>query len=91
MYFTFFTFFLVIILLSSGKFRIATVAMMAAIILEASGILTFKETWSGLTNSSVILMASMFLVAHGLSKTSLISKLSRSMIKPGASDKKISR
>ena len=46
MYFTFFTFFLVIILLSSGKFRIATVAMMAAIILEASGILTFKETWS---------------------------------------------
>ena len=44
MYFTFFTFFLVIILLSSGKFRIATVAMMAAIILEASGILTFKET-----------------------------------------------
>lgn len=89
MYFTFFTFFLVIILLSSGKFRIATVAMMAAIILEASGILTFKETWSGLTNSSVVLMASMFLVAHGLSKTSLISKLSRSMIKPGSSDTKI--
>lgn len=89
MYFTFFVFFMVIILLSSGKFRIPTVAILAAAVLEASGILTFQETWAGLLNSSVVLMASMFLVAHGLSKTSLISKLSRSAIKPGSSDTKI--
>ena len=89
MYFTFFVFFLVIVLLCSGKFRISTVAILSAAVLEASGILNFKETWSGLLNSSVVLMASMFLVAHGLSKTSLISKLSRSAIKPGASDTKI--
>jgi sodium-dependent dicarboxylate transporter 2/3/5 len=89
MYFVFFVFLAVIVMLSSGKFRIATVAITAAVVLEASGILDFKETWSGLTNTSVILMASMFLVAHGLSKTSLINRLSRSMIKPGSSDTKI--
>ena len=89
MYFTFAVFFAVIILLSSGKFRISTVAILAAVIFEASGILTFEETWAGLMNTSVVLMASMFLVAHGLSKTSLISRLSRSMIKPGSSDTKI--
>lgn len=86
MYFTFAVFIGVIVLLSSGKFRIATVAIFSAVVLEASGILTFKETWAGLSNSSVVLMAAMFIVAHGLSKTGLISWLSRSMIKPGASD-----
>ena len=53
------------------------------------GITTFKETWAGLLNSSVVMMASMFVVAAGLSKTSLLKKLSNNIIKPGASDTKI--
>lgn len=70
----------------SGKFSIATSAMFCAISLFATGILTFGEAFAGFSNSSVIMMGSMFIVAAGLSKTSLLTRLSRSIIKPNSSD-----
>lgn len=87
-----FVYLVVIILMCSNKFSIATCAVTCAVLLQLGGITTFNETWAGLLNSSVVMMASMFVVAAGLSRTSLLKKLSNNIIKPGASDtKKIGR
>ena len=76
-------------LILSGKAKIHVAAMMVPIVLEITQVLTFKEAWSGLTNSSVIMMASMFVVGAAVGKTSLISRFSKAVIKPGSSDFKI--
>lgn len=82
-------FLIFISLVISGKAKIHVAAMIIPIVFEITGVLTFQEAWSGLTNSSVVMMASMFVVAAGLNKTDLVSKLSRALIKPGSSDFKI--
>ncbi len=79
-------FVLTIIGFSCNKFTLGTVAIFAAIALEVTGVLTAAETWAGLANSTVVMMASMFLLGAGLSKTRLLSTLSRKMIKPGSAD-----
>lgn len=76
-------------LILSGKAKIHVAAMMIPIVLEITQVLTFKEAWSGLTNSSVIMMASMFVVGAAVGKTSLISRFSKAVIKLGSSDFKI--
>lgn len=67
-----FVYLVVIILMCSNKFSIATCAVTCAVLLQLGGITTFNETWAGLLNSSVVMMASMFVVAAGLSRTSLL-------------------
>ena len=78
-----------IALILSGKVKIHVAALMIPIVLEITQVLTFKEAWSGLSNSSVIMMASMFVVGAAVGKTSLISRFSKAVIKPGSSDFKI--
>ena len=70
----------------SGKVKIHVAAMMIPIILEISGVLTFQETWAGLVNSSVIMMAAMFVVAAGFNRTDVVVRLSRLVLKPNSSD-----
>jgi len=77
------------IMMCSGKFAISTCAMLCAVTLQISGILTFKEVWAGLSNSSVVMMSGMFIVGEGLGRTSLLKKISRAIIKDGSSDRKI--
>lgn len=79
-------FILFVILVLSGKVPMQLSALAIPIILELTGVLTTAEAWAGLANSSVLMMASMFLVGAALSKTDVVSKLSRSVIKPGSSD-----
>lgn len=76
-------------LILSGKVKIHVAALLIPIVLEITQVLTFKEAWGGLTNSSVITMASMFVVGAAVGKTSLISRMSKALIRPGASDFKI--
>lgn len=78
-----------IALILSGKAKIHVAAMMIPVALELTGVLSFEDAWGGLLNSSVVMMASMFVVGAAIGKTSLISKMSKSFIKPGASDTKI--
>ncbi len=75
-----------VVLILSGKVKIHVAAMCIPIILEVTGVLSFKEAWGGLTNSSIIMMASMFVVGQAIGKTSILSKMSTSLIKPGSSD-----
>lgn len=76
-------------LILSGKVKIHVAALLIPIVLEITGVLTFNQAWGGLTNSSVIMMASMFVVGAAVGKTSLISRMSKTLIKPGSSDVKI--
>ncbi|MBQ9046339.1 MAG: hypothetical protein IJ120_00415 [Solobacterium sp.] len=82
-------FLLFVVLILSGKVQIHVAALAIPIILEITGVLTFAEAWGGLTNSSVVMMASMFVVGTAVGKTSLLSKMSKTLIKPGSSDFKI--
>lgn len=82
-------FLLFILAILSGKVKIHVAAMVIPIILEMSGVLSTEDAWKGLTNSSVLMMASMFVVGAGLSKTSLISKLIQTFIKDNSSDSMI--
>ena len=82
-------FLLFLILILSGKVKIHVAAMMIPIALEMTGVLGFKDAWGGLLNSSVVMMASMFVVGAAIGKTNIITNLSKALIKPGASDFKI--
>ena len=84
-----FTFIVFVGLILSGKVKIHVAALCIPIILEITGVLSFKEAWGGLTNSSIVMMASMFVVGEAISKTSLLSRMSTALIKPGSSDVRI--
>lgn len=73
----------------SGKIKIHVAALCIPIILEITGVLEFKEAWGGMLNSSVVMMASMFIVGAAINKTSLLKRMSNALIKPGASDLQI--
>lgn len=83
------TFLAFVVLILTGKVKIDLAAMAIPIILEVTQVLDFGEAWSGLVNNSVIMMASMFIVGASVGKTSLLSKMTGVLIKPGASDLKI--
>lgn len=78
-----------ICLILSGKVKIHVAALLIPIFLEVTGVLSFAEAWGGLTNSSVVMMASMFVIGAAINKTSLLGRMSNVMIKPGASDFRI--
>ena len=59
-------FLLFVILILSGKVKIHVAAMMIPIALEMTGVLGFKDAWGGLLNSSVVMMASMFVVGAAI-------------------------
>lgn len=70
----------------SGKVKIHVAAMIIPVVLEITGVLTFEETWAGLVNSSVVMMAAMFVVAAGLNKTDVVVRMSRLVLKSNSSD-----
>ena len=82
-------FLLFIALILSGKVKIHVAAMMIPIALEITGVLQFKEAWGGMLNSSIVMMAAMFVVGAAVGKTSIVSRLSRTLIKGESSDFKI--
>ena len=79
-------FLLFIALILSGKVKIHVAAMMIPIALEITGVLGFKDAWGGMLNSSIVMMAAMFVVGAAVGKTSIVSKLSKTLIKDGSSD-----
>ena len=82
--------FLLFIALSlSGKVKIHVAAMMIPIALEITGVLDFKAAWGGMLNSSIVMMAAMFVVGAAVGKTSIVSRLSKTLIRGESSDFKI--
>lgn len=79
----------VVVVILTNKVSIPAACMMCAVLLEVTGVLNAQEAWAGLANTSVVMMASMFIVAGGFGKTSVLQKISLGAIKPGSSDRKI--
>lgn len=82
-------FLLFIALILSGKTKIHVAAMMIPIALEITGVLEFKEAWGGMLNNSIVMMAGMFVVGAAVGKTSIVSRLSKTLIKGESSDFRI--
>ncbi|WP_298883180.1 SLC13 family permease [uncultured Polaribacter sp.] len=69
-----------IILFVSGKIRPDIVAVTSMMALSMTGVLTTKETFSGFSNSSIILIAGLFIVGEAMSRTGLTSWLGNKII-----------
>lgn len=69
-----------IILFVSGKIRPDIVAIASMMALSMTGVLTVNETFSGFSNSSIILIAGLFVVGEAMSRTGLTSWLGNKII-----------
>lgn len=79
---------LMIIGFSCGKFSYPAVAISVIVVLEVTGILSAKEAWAGFASTTAVLFASMFVLSAGLSKTSLLTKLSKLIVPEGSSERR---
>ncbi|MEM1338607.1 MAG: SLC13 family permease [Bacteroidota bacterium] len=61
--------FITIVLFIWGKFPPDVVALISLIALYLSGILTMEEALSGFSNATVIMIAALFIIGEGLSRT----------------------
>lgn len=66
-----------------GKVSMAVTALFALVALVLTGCIDVTTALSGFANSNTIIMASMFVVSAGFSKTQMVAKLSRSVAKAG--------
>ncbi|WP_147677148.1 SLC13 family permease [Algibacter pacificus] len=69
-----------IILFVSGKIRPDIVAVTSMMALSMTGVLTVNETFSGFSNTSIILIAGLFIVGEAMSRTGLTSWLGNKII-----------
>ena len=72
----------------SGKLSYPAVAISVIVVLEVTGILPASQAWSGFSSTTAILFASMFVLAAGLAKTSLLSKLATIIVPEGSSERR---
>ena len=70
-----------LILYGSNKLPMGTVGMATIVALVLTGCLDGKTALTYFSNSNVIMMASMFVVSAGLSRTSLVDKFSKAVVK----------
>ena len=71
---------LTIILFIWGRLRSDLVALMALLALFLSGILTAEQALSGFSNSTVIMIAALFVVGEGLSRTGVTAWLGQQIL-----------
>ena len=64
----------------SGKWSMGTVAMTGLVILQVTGVLTFKEAFSYLSSNNLIMVAATFILSGALQKTSLVTRLRHWML-----------
>ncbi|MFC5338842.1 SLC13 family permease [Leucobacter denitrificans] len=65
----------VIVLFSIGKPRLDVVALLAIVAFPLTGLLTVPETLAGFADPNVLLIAALFVVGEGLSRTGVTYKL----------------
>lgn len=79
----------IIILFLSGKANFGFIGMACSTFLCATGVLDFKEAYGNLASTNVIMMASMFVMAGALGKTSLVSRVRNFIMSHGTSGRTI--
>jgi di/tricarboxylate transporter len=70
-----------IVLFLSEKLRPDLIAMMVMLSLGLTGILTSRETFSGLSNPSVILIMAVFIITGGLFRTGVSAAIGRWLVR----------
>ncbi len=65
----------------TGKFSMATTAIMSMILLVLTRCLDPKSALAGFANSNTVIMATMFVVSAGFSRTSMVTKMSHLVAK----------
>lgn len=69
-----------ITLFISGKLRADIVAILSMISLYVFGVLSVKDTFSGFSNSTVVMIAALFIVGEAMSKTGVTSWLGNKIV-----------
>jgi len=78
--FTFIVLFLTIVFFIWGKLRSDLVALISMLALLLGGVLKTNEAFSGFSNSTVIMIAALFIVGEGLSRTGVTAWLARQVV-----------
>lgn len=81
LYISLIIFALTVISFMAGYFSMATTALISMILLVFTGCIDAKTALSGFSNSNTIIMASMFVISAGFSRTQMVSKLSSMVAK----------
>lgn len=90
MFITFFILGVSIVLFMSNKVRADLVGMLALLALVITGILTPPEALAGFSNTVVIMIAGLFIVSAGISRTGLANKAGNVLLKiAGRNEKKL--
>ena len=64
----------------SGKVHYALVGIFGLVSLQVTGVLTAEQAWSGFSNTSVVMFASMFVLSAAFRKTSFLFKVQQKLI-----------
>lgn len=72
-----------VVLFLSEKLRPDLIAMLTAVLLAASGILTASESFSGFSSSAVITIISVFILAEGLARAGVSESVARLILRLG--------
>lgn len=68
-----------IISFAINKFSFGVTAMTCCVLFVITGVATVKDVFSGFSNTTTILVASMFVIAGAIGKTSLVDRLRKKM------------
>ncbi len=72
-----------VVLFLSEKLRPDLIAMLTAVLLAASGILTAAESFSGFSSNAVIIIISVFILAEGLARAGVSESVARLILRLG--------
>ena len=64
-----------------GKISMGLTALLSMVLLVLTGCIDITTALSGFSNSNTIIMACMFIISAGFSKTQMVAKLSRGVAK----------
>ncbi len=70
-----------IVLFVTGRIRSDVVALLALLALFLTGILTLEQSLAGFSNSTVILIAALFIVGEGLSRTGVTAWIGEQLLR----------
>lgn len=72
-----------VVLFLSEKLRPDLIAMLTAVLLAATGILTAAESFSGFSSNAVMIIISVFILAEGLARAGVSESVARLLIRLG--------
>ena len=73
-----------IVAFASGKFNFGLISLSIPVVLQATGILTAAEAWTGFSNTGILLFIPLFMLGTVLKKSSFLFRLKKLVAKLGS-------